>query len=112
MIFMTGGIIVGIVIGVLIVQFVPRSVLEWLVLGLGVAALFFIIPGLVEILIPGDTMFSPAVSIPLAIGCVVCGIGAMLKSYRTWRVWLGLVLGAVPVLFWIVFAIGEILYPH
>jgi uncharacterized membrane protein YccC len=101
MIFMTGAIIVGVVLGALIVQFVPRNVLEWSVLGLGAAALFFMIPGLVAILIPGDTMFSPAISIPLVVVCLVCGIGAVLKSYRTWRVWLGVVavllVGILPV---------------
>lgn len=112
MIYMIGGTIVGIILGVLVVRFAPQNVLGWVVLGLGAVALAFIIPGLVAILIPGDAMFSPAVTIPLGVGCVVSGIGAVRKNYRTWQVWLGLGLGAIPILFWVAFAIGEILYPH
>ena len=82
MIFMIGGIIVGILLGILVVRFVPKNVLGWVVVGLGAVALAFIIPGLVAILIPGDAMFSPAFSIPLGVGCVVSGIGAVRKNYR------------------------------
>ena len=112
MIFMIGGTIVGIILGMLVVRFVPLKVLGWVVVGLGAVALAFIIPGLIAILIPGDAMFSPAVTIPLSVGCVVSGIGAVRKNYRPWQVWLGLGLGIIPLLFWIVFAIGEILFPH
>ena len=112
MIFMIGGIIIGIIIGVLVVRFVPQNALGWVVVGLGAIALVFIIPGLVAILIPGDAMLSPAFTIPLGVGCVVSGIGAVRKNNRTWQVWLGLGLGSIPVLFWIAFAIGEVLYPH
>jgi len=112
MIFMISGIIIGIIIGVLVVRFVPQNVLGWVVIGLGTVALVFIIPGLIAALIPGDAMFSPAISIPLSIGCVVSGIGAVRKNHRTWQVWLGLGLGSLPVLFWVAFSIGELLYPH
>ena len=112
MIFMFGGTIVGIILGVLVGRFVPQKVLGWVVIGMGVMALVFIIPGLVSILIPCDTTFSPAFTIPLGVGCVVSGIGAVRKHDRTWQVWLGLGLGAIPVLFWLAFAIGEIIYPH
>src|SRR5512137_2996463 len=98
MIFVSGGTIVGIILGLLIVRFVPRNIIGWVVLGLGVVALAFIIPGLVALLIPGDAMFSPAVTIPLGVCCVVSGIGAIRKNYRTWQVWLGLGLGSIPVL--------------
>ncbi len=112
MIYMIGGTIVGIILGLLVAWFVPQNLLGWVVLGLGAVALAFIIPGLVAILIPGDAMFSPAVTIPLGVGCVVSGIGAVRKNYHPWQVWLGLGLGTIPVLFWIVFAISEILFPH
>ena len=112
MIFMIGGIIVGTILGVLVVRFVPQNVLGWVVVGLGALALVFIIPGLLAILIPGDAMFSPAITIPLGVACVVSGIGAVRKNYRTWQVWLGLGLSSIPVLFWIAFSIGEIIYPH
>jgi hypothetical protein len=112
MIFMIGGTIVGILLGILVVRFVPENVLGWVVVALGAVALIFIIPGLIAILIPGDAMFSPAVTIPLGVGCLVSGIGAVCKNHRTWQVWLGLGFGAIPILFWISFAIGELLYPH
>ncbi|MBI3172609.1 MAG: hypothetical protein HYZ25_02745 [Chloroflexi bacterium] len=112
MIFIIGGTLVGILLGMLIVRFVPQNVLGWVVMGLGAVALIFILPGLVAILIPSDAMFSPAITIPLGVGCVVAGIGAVRKNYRTWQVWFGLALGSIPLLFWIAFSIGEILYPH
>ncbi len=110
--FMIGGILVGIIIGVLVVRFVPQNVLGWVVVGLGAVAFVFIIPVFVAILSHSDTTFFPVFSIPLSVSCVISGIGAVRKNYRTWQVWLGLGLGSIPVLFWIVFGIGEILSPH
>ncbi len=112
MIFTIGGTILGIILSLLVVRFVPQRVLGWVVLCLGAAALVFIIPGLLAILVPGDTMISPAFSIPLGVCCVVCGMSALHKNNRTWQVWLGLGLGAVPVLFWIAFGIGELIYSY
>jgi len=106
------GLTVGIILGFLIARFVPLKVLGWLVLGLGAAALVFIFPVLVSILVPGDTMFSAVFTIPLGAACVIAGIAALRKNYRKWQVWLGLGLGAIPVLFWIAFGIGELIYPH
>jgi hypothetical protein len=112
MIFMIGGTLVGILLGWLIVKFVPQKALGWMVLGLGALALAFITPGLVSILTSSDTAFSPVVTIPLGISCLVSGLGAVRKNERPWQVWLGLGLGAIPLLFWVAFIIGEILYPH
>lgn len=112
MIFMIGGIIFGILLGVLIVRFAPQNVFGWVVFGLGALALIFIIPALVAILKPEDAMFSPIVTIPLGVGCLVSGVYAVRKNQRTWQVWLGLGLGSIPIMFWIAFVIGEILYPH
>ncbi len=112
MIYMLGGSLVGLLLGVLVVWLAPPKVLGWSVVGLGAVALVAIAPGLLAILIPGEGSFSPAFSIPLGIGGVVAGLGAVRKHYRTWQVWVGLGLGSIPVLFWTLFAIGEILYPH
>jgi hypothetical protein len=112
MIFILGGTLVGILLGMLVLRFVPQNVLGWVVLGLGALALVFILPGLVAILIPSDAMFSPALTIPLSVAGVFAGIGAVRRNYRTWPVWLGLALGSIPLLFWIAFSIGEVLYPH
>ena len=110
--FMIGGILVGIIIGVLVVRFVPQNMLGWVVVGLGAVAFVFIIPVFVAILTHSDTTFFPVITIPLSVSCVISGIAAVRMNYRTWQVWLGLGLGSMPILFWIVFGIGEILYPH
>ena len=110
--FMIGGILVGIIIGVLAVRFAPQNVLGWVVVGLGAMAFVFIIPVFVAILTHSDTTFFPVITIPLSVGCVISGIGAVRKNYRTWQVWLGLGLSSIPILFWIAFGIGEILSPH
>ena len=112
MFYMLSGIIIGIVLGVLVVQFVPHNLLGWVVLGFGIVAFAFILPVFVAILTHSGTMFSSIVTIPLSIGCVVSGVGTMRKNHHTWQVWLGLGLGTIPLLFWIAFAIGELLYPH
>ncbi len=112
MIFMIGGTLVGLLLGVLVVWLVPPKVLGWSVVGLGAVALVAIALGLLAILIPSDASFSPAISIPLGVGSVVAGLGAVRKHYRTWQVWLGLGLGSIPVLFWVMFSFGEVLYPH
>ena len=112
MFYMLSGIIIGIILGVLVVKFVPNNLLGWVVSGLGTVAFFFIIPIFIAILTNSDTTFLPVVSIPLSIGCVISGIGAIRKNPHTWQVWFGLGLGAIPLLFWTAFVIGEILYPH
>lgn len=110
MAFMIIGLIVGIILGLLFTRFVPLKALGWVVLGLGAAALAFIIPVLVSIVIPGDPKFTAVSSIPLGIACIISGIGALRKNYRTWQVWLGLGLAAIPILFWIAFGIGQLIY--
>lgn len=37
---------------------------------------------------------------------------AVASGERSWRTWLGLALGALVSGFWLVFAVGELLYPH
>jgi hypothetical protein len=112
MIFMIGGTLVGIILGVLVIRFVSQNALGWVVLGFGALALAFIIPGLLSILFPFDAMFNPAFTIPLGVASLVAGIAALRKNIHPWQIWLGLGLGAIPLLFWIAFGIGEILYPH
>lgn len=114
MIFMIGGTVVGIVLGALALGFLPQKFQGWVVLGLGAVALVLILPGLLAILfsIESNPMFFPAFTIPVSAACMVSGIGAVRKNYRPWQVWLGLGMGAVPVLFWILFIMGEMLYQH
>ena len=117
MLFVAVGITIGIVIGILVVRFVPENAIGWVVVGLGSMALVFAIAGLVVISIPDDTMFSPAfLTIPLGVGCVFSGFDAVRKNCFTWQVWFGLglvlILGSIPVLFMLALAIREILYSH
>ena len=110
MAFMIGGLIVGVILGLLLVRFVPLKTLGWVVLGLGAAALVFIIPVFVSIFNPNDNMFSAVFTIPLGVGGVVCGIGSLRKKNCTWQVWFGPGLAAIPILFWIAFGIGQLIY--
>jgi hypothetical protein len=112
MFFMLSGIIIGIILGVLVVKFVPHNLLGWVVIGLGLLAFAFILPVFIAILNHSGTTFLSIVSIPLSIGCVISGIGTLRKNHHTWQVWLGLGFGIIPLLFWIAFVIGELLYPH
>lgn len=110
--FMIGGTILGILFGLLTPRFVSQKTLGWLVLGLGAVALALIIPVFISILIPFDLGFFPVLTLPLGIVCLISGSGSIRNSYRPWQVLLGMGLGAIPILFWIVFGIGELLYPH
>lgn len=106
------GIILGVILGLLIVRFAPRAIMDWLVAGLGLLAFIFILPVGYAIIAQTDTGFLPVASIPLSIASVIPAISAIRKQQRPWQVWAGFALGLVPLLFWIVFAVGEVIYPH
>ncbi len=112
MFFMIGGTLLGLVLGLLLIWLVPQKALGWLVLVCGALATVFITPVLVSILFPFDVAFTPIISVPLALASLIPGLALATKHYRPWQVWLGLGLAAIPLIFWIIFAIGEILYPH
>ncbi|NTU88796.1 MAG: hypothetical protein HGA54_02665 [Actinobacteria bacterium] len=52
------------------------------------------------------------VSIALAFAAVIAGIGGLVRGERRWPMWVGTILAVVPALIWLVFAVGEFLYPH
>jgi hypothetical protein len=106
------GIILGVILGVVIVRFASRKTIGWLALSLGALAFLSILPVFIAILAQTDTGFFPVVSIPLSIACVISGVDAIRKHHRPWQVWTGVALGIIPLLFWIVFAVGEVIYPH
>lgn len=61
------------------------------------------------------TMFeglTPRISIAAAVAGAILAIGALVKRDRHWPTWVGLVASAVPALFWVAFAVGEVLFPH
>lgn len=43
---------------------------------------------------------------------LVLGAGGLIRGDRCWQNWAGAALGALPALFWVVFAVGEFAYPH
>jgi hypothetical protein len=81
----------------------------WVVLILGVAgavALGLAMPAGID----NGVLMGTAIALPAA--GFVLGIARLFASDRRWQVWLGLVLAAAPVVFWIVFVIGEFVSPH
>jgi hypothetical protein len=50
----------------------------------------------------------------IALGLVglVVAVYALLRRERSWRVWAGLVTSGLVMLFWLVFLIGELTWPH
>ena len=82
---------------------------SWTLLGVGAVALVLFAVGMLKLM---DYRFAaiPALAVPFA--GLVFGIGLVAGGDRRWQAWLGLTLAAVPALFWIVFAIGEIVVPH
>lgn len=111
----TLGVLLGIGIGV-VVLLVARSASAktagaWVgvVLGLVAAALFaagffqreaFDFPGAAIITLGGS------------FAAAIIGIGGLVRKERIWQNWVAAILGGAPALFWIAFAIGEVLFPH
>lgn len=56
--------------------------------------------------------FEAGFSIAAAAAAMVLVIGAIARRERHWPTWVGLGTGAAPVLFWIAFVVGEVVYPH
>lgn len=85
------------------------SALGWWTLGLGLAALAAFA---LSVLGPRTedirwlAILLPNLSIALGPAAVVAGAGALMRRERHWPVWVGLIAGLVPALFWILFAAG------
>lgn len=115
MFLMISGVIVGIILGVMALLVAGRkpSMLGWVVLVFGVLALVSILPILISVVDHTDPGISPVFSILAGTACLVAGISAVAqKRDRRWQAWLGIALGCVPVIFWLWFSVGELLYPH
>lgn len=112
MFFMLIGTVLGVIIGVLIARFAPRKTIGWVVAGLGLLAFIFVLPVGYAIIAQTDPGFIPVLSIPLGIACVIPAVDAIRKNHHPWQVWTGFGLAVIPLLFWIVFGIGELIYPH
>ncbi len=81
------------------------TALGWLTLTFGVMA---------AIAFAGAIFFEAALygllaSIACATVAVIIGVGAVLRRDRRWPTWVGLAAGVIPAVFWIAFAVGNIL---
>lgn len=82
---------------------------RWTLLGLGAVAVLLFVVGILGMMdVPGAAI--PALAVPFA--GLVFGIGTVVRGERHWPSVLGLVLAAIPGVFWIAFAIGELAFPH
>ncbi|MFZ0530629.1 MAG: hypothetical protein WAL91_08845 [Propionicimonas sp.] len=58
----------------------------------------------------GDWMFPASITLGL-VGLVAGGYAAA-RGDRSWRIWVGLITSGLVMAFWILFAVGEVVYPH
>lgn len=82
------------------------TIVAWLALGFGGAALVAF--GLSALALVDVTV----ASISLAVAAVAIGIADWVRGDRTWATWVGLAAGGVPALFWLIFFIGELVFPN
>lgn len=92
------------------------SALAWAGFGFGLIAFLIVASGLIFSRMGLDlgrgVAISPAVSIGLAFAGVVDGVGAWMKGDRHWPTWAAFGVAGLPALFWVVFAVGELVVPH
>lgn len=87
-----------------------KSTIGWLCFALGLIALAaFLIQTLPVFYYTNIGLPFSLISILLATISVTIGIWSVLKHDRHWPVWVGLIAGAIPALFWIAFVLGYIL---
>lgn len=103
------GVVIGLIIGGVLLRITVGRSTGWLALSLGLAAVIVFIAGW------RFDFDAPRILMPLAIALPVAatafGGGALLRGERRWSNWLGFVCALAPFLFWVWFAIGEILGP-
>ncbi len=51
-------------------------------------------------------------SMTLGLVGLASGIYALVRRDRSWRMWAGLVTGGLVMAFWVLFVVGELVYPH
>ncbi len=85
------------------------AALAWVVLALGAAAVAVFALGFTPL---GTRGILLSVSIALAFAAVASGLGGVIRGDRRWPIWLGLAIALVPAVFWVVFAVGEVVTPH
>jgi uncharacterized membrane protein YozB (DUF420 family) len=86
------------------------TALGWWTLVLGLIAVMACVPGLWLTASTNDlSMVLLNISIAFAFATAVVGIGNLKRHDRHWPTWVGLVAGLLPAIFWIAFALGNIL---
>jgi len=96
------------------------SALAWTSIGFGATALLMVvtgifagpIAGMLGVTVDTVTAMPAALSITFAVASVIAALGAWARHDRHWPTWVGIVVGGLPVLFWLAFLIGEIVVPH
>jgi len=81
------------------------TALGWLTLASGIAAAAAFAVGVFT----DAEMSGYLASIACAAASVIIGIGAVLRHDRFWPTWVGLAAGVIPGVFWIAFAVGNML---
>lgn len=109
----TVSMVVGVVVGVALIALTRKSpkAAVWIALVLGTAALIVLVGTLSGLVLPQMGLFG-AMSIALMSGVATAlALGCIIRGERTTLNWIALVLSAPPVLFLVVFGVGELLGP-
>lgn len=116
------GVVLGLVVGLALVRRIasfPRpakaSALAWTAFGPGVAAVLVLASALfLPLALPGpvgSAVNSAQVSVTLSIAGVMDAVWALVRRDRHWVSWTALVVSALPILFWVLFALGHLWDP-
>jgi NO-binding membrane sensor protein with MHYT domain len=92
------------------------SALAWTAFGLGVASVITVASALfLPLVLPGPegkAFNSAQISLVLSIAGVTDAVWAIARRDRRWVSWTALVVGALPTLFWSLFALGHLFDPR
>lgn len=122
---LTVGVVLGIAIGVAVGWSLSRgprsarslkpSALSWWAIGLALAALLMLASALfLPLALPGpvgSTFNTAQMSVVLSAAGVTAALWAIVRRDRHWVSWTALVVGALPLLFWALFALGHLWDP-
>jgi hypothetical protein len=89
-------------------QAMPAVKPAWLSLAMGSAAAAVFAVAMIG---PVRNPFLMFTAIGLPTAAVVLGGGRLARGDRRWQIWLGFIFGLLPALFWVAFAIGEVVMP-
>ncbi len=114
------GVLIGLVSGAYLVMLSGKAAVApgvsstgpvwppWTSLGLGVAAAGALVAGVAGAL---DSALAIIPVIAVQFAALVFGVGRLVLRDTRWQSWVGAGLALIPVLFWVVFVIAEIVGP-